>query len=234
MSVALCWLAAGIWLSTRTTAAGGGRRRPGGELSPTALRCIAAGACIVAAVAAFGPGVGTAVAVLAAPLLVLLVGHLHGRQRRCGLPDDARRVPLLLGLLAAALRSGQPISAALAAVVPLAGAGLGAQLGQVGGLLRLGADPVQAWTSLADSALAPVASTARRSAESGVRLARGFELPADELRADARAAAVARAQRAGVWAVAPLGLCFLPAFACLGIIPVIVGIAHGVLNQAIR
>jgi pilus assembly protein TadC len=92
---------------------------------------------------------------------------------------------------------------------------------------------VHAWASLTDSALAPVASPARRSAESGVRLARGFELLAVELRDDARAAAMARAQRAGVWAVAPLGLCFLPAFACLGIIPVIVGIAHGVLNQAI-
>jgi len=197
------------------------------------LRCIAAGACIVAAVAAFGPGVGAAVAVLIAPPLVLLVGHLHGRQRRRGLPDDARRVPLLLGLLAATLRSGQPISSALAAVAPLAGARLGEQLGQVGGLLHLGADPAQAWASLTDPALAPVASTARRSAESGVRLARGFELLADELRADARATAVARAQRAGVWAVAPLGLCFLPAFACLGIVPVIVGIAHGVLNEAI-
>ena len=40
---------------------------------------------------------------------MLLVGHLHSRQRRRGLPDDASRVPLLLDLLAAALRSGQPI-----------------------------------------------------------------------------------------------------------------------------
>jgi len=231
MSVALCWLAAGIWLAVRT-APRAGRRRHGGELSPTALRFIVAGACIVAAVAAFGPGVGAEVTVLIAPPLVLLVGHLHGRQRRRGLPDDASRVPLLLDLLAAALRSGQPISSALAAAVPLAGTRLGTQLGQVGGLLRLGADPAQAWASLTDPALAPVASTARRSAESGVRLARGFELLADELRADARAAAVVRAQRAGVWAVAPLGLCFLPAFACLGIVPVIVSIAHGVLNQA--
>ena len=231
MSVALCWLAAGIWLSSRAPRAV--RRRHGGELSQTALRCPAAGAGTVAAVAAFGPGRGVAVAVLTAPLLVLLVGHLHGRQRRRGLPGDAGRVPLLLDLLAAALRSGQPTSSAVVAVAPVAGARLAAQLRQVGGLLRLGADPVHAWASLTDSALAPVASTARRSAESGVRLARGFELLAVELRDDARAAAMARAQRAGVWAVAPLGLCFLPAFACLGIIPVIVGIAHGVLNQAI-
>jgi hypothetical protein len=230
MTVALCWLAAGIWLSARAPRA---VRRHGGELSATALRWLAAGAGTVAAVAAFGPGRGAAVAVLTAPLLALVVGHLHGRQHRRGLPADASRVPLLLDLLAAALRSGQPISSALVAVAPLAGTRLAAQLRQVGGLLRLGADPVRAWASLTDSALAPVASTGRRSAESGVRLARGFELLAIELRDDARATAVARAHRAGVWAVAPLGLCFLPAFACLGIIPVIVGIAHGVLNEAI-
>lgn len=232
MSVALCWLALGVWLSARPARAAV-RRRRGGALSPAALRCLIGGAAVVAAVAVFGPGVGAAVALLTTPPLVLLVGHLHGRQPRRGFADDTGHVPLLLDLLAAALRSGQPISASLIAVAPLAGARLGAELRQVGGLLRLGADPVHAWASLADSALAPAASAARRSAESGVRLARGFELLSDELRDAARAAAVARAQRAGVWAVAPLGLCFLPAFACLGIIPVIVGIAHGVLNQAI-
>jgi pilus assembly protein TadC len=33
------------------------------------------------------------------------------------------------------------------------------------------------------------------------------------------------AQRAGVLITVPLGLCFLPAFVCLGIVPVIAGLA---------
>jgi hypothetical protein len=30
--------------------------------------------------------------------------------------------------------------------------------------------------------------------------------------------------------MAPLGLCFLPAFVCIGIVPTVVGIASGVLD----
>jgi hypothetical protein len=30
--------------------------------------------------------------------------------------------------------------------------------------------------------------------------------------------------------MAPLGLCFLPAFVCLGVVPVVVGIAKGVFG----
>ena len=56
----------------------------------------------------------------------------------------------------------------LAAAVPDGG-----ELGQVGGLLRLGADPAQAWASLTDPALAPVAKlrVSPTTSEGGVRLA---------------------------------------------------------------
>ena len=37
--------------------------------------------------------------------------------------------------------------------------------------------------------------------------------------------AEATAQRAGVLITVPLGLCFLPAFFCLGIAPVVAGLA---------
>jgi hypothetical protein len=37
-------------------------------------------------------------------------------------------------------------------------------------------------------------------------------------------------RRAGVWVLAPLGLCFLPAFVCLGVVPLVLGIAEGVLG----
>jgi pilus assembly protein TadC len=133
----------------------------------------------------------------------------------------------VLDLLAATLRAGQPLASALVAVAPLGGEYVEVELRRIGGLLRYGAEPAVAWGSLTISSLAPVARIACRSAESGIRLAHGFELLAAELRDEARAAAVARAHRAGVWAMAPLGLCFLPAFACLGVLPVVAGIAHG-------
>jgi len=230
VSAALCWLAGAIWLST-------GRRRT--ELPPErvparlpagALRWLAAGAVVVVGVVVFGAvrgGIGGAVA---APIVARLVGSLQARERSGAPADVVRRIPLVLDLLAAALRSGQPVGTAVSLVAPLAGEPLTTQLGKVAGLLRFGADPATAWAALGDPTLSPIARTAVRSAESGVRLARSFELLAAELRDEARAAAVARAHRAGVWAMAPLGLCFLPAFACLGVLPVIVGIARGVLS----
>jgi pilus assembly protein TadC len=48
---------------------------------------------------------------------------------------------------------------------------------------------------------------------------------ATEVRATALDAAEAAAQRAGVLITAPLGLCFLPAFVCLGIAPIVAGLA---------
>jgi pilus assembly protein TadC len=130
-----------------------------------------------------------------------------------------------------ALRAGQPLDAALALAADPATA-VGAVLLRVAGLLRLGADPDQAWRIAEhDAVLTRVAATARRSATSGTRLAAAFERLAADLREEIRAGAQARAHRVGALAAAPLGLCFLPAFVCLGIVPIIVGIAGGVLGR---
>lgn len=234
MSVSLCLLAAAVWLSGRRGTLVSHRRRRRAtarrRLSPTALRYVAGGMVVAAGVVLFGPIRGGLGGVATAPLVAWLVRLAQARSAVRAPPDAAHRLPLVLDLLAAALRSGQPVATAVAAVAPVVGGGHGEQLRMVAGLLRLGAEPGVAWASLSDSVLAPVATAAVRSAESGLRLARGFELLAAELRDEARSAAVARAHRAGVWAMAPLGLCFLPAFACLGVLPVIVGIAHGVLS----
>jgi pilus assembly protein TadC len=201
-------------------------------VSPAALRWVAAGAVVATATVLFGPMPGGLGGLLAAPIVVRLVGLAQAREATRVPADVARRIPLVLDLLAAGLRGGLPVVTAVSSVAPLAGAPLAAQLDKVAGLLRFGAQPATAWAALDNPALAPIARTAVRSAESGVRLARSFELLAAELRDEARAAAVARAHRAGVWAMAPLGLCFLPAFACLGVLPVIIGVARGVLTGA--
>ncbi|MDN2502743.1 type II secretion system F family protein, partial [Nocardia nova] len=53
---------------------------------------------------------------------------------------------------------------------------------------------------------------------------------ADKCRAAVEDTAAARAERAGVLISGPLGLCFLPAFVCLGIVPVVAGLAGRVLG----
>lgn len=139
-------------------------------------------------------------------------------------------LPLALELVATALRAGQPLPAALDLAAPVAGTTACADLGRVAALLRLGAAADEAWQGVAESSpLAPLAVAARRGALSGARLAQTFVDAAADERARHRAAALARVRRAGVFAIAPLGLCFLPAFVCLGVIPLIVGIAGGAL-----
>ncbi|WP_026240477.1 hypothetical protein [Parafrankia discariae] len=64
-----------------------------------------------------------------------------------------------------------------------------------------------------------------RTESSGAKLAATLTRIGDRARQEAHAAAIAAARRAGVLAVAPLGLCFLPAFLLLGVVPVVIGSA---------
>jgi pilus assembly protein TadC len=80
-----------------------------------------------------------------------------------------------------------------------------------------------------DADLAPVARAVARSAESGSRLAAAFDRLAADRRAALASGGLSRARSAGVIAMAPLGLCFLPAFVCLGIVPIVLSLFGTVL-----
>jgi Flp pilus assembly protein TadB len=227
MTLALVLLAAGVWCS-----GGAAPRRPRAHAVTPGRARLASGRPIVAAVAvaiaclAASPSfAGAALGLVCAPAAVLVVRWLEARQRDSIPAADLAWLPLVLDLVAAGLMSGLPLSAALAAAAPDERPWLGAQLRQVAGMLRLGAVPAQAWQALADGRhLRSVAVTAIRGATSGIKLAAGMTELAHDLRAGARSAVQTKAQRAGVWVIAPLGFCFLPAFVCLGIAPVVIGI----------
>jgi Flp pilus assembly protein TadB len=138
--------------------------------------------------------------------------------------------PLLLAsswdLLAACLRGGLPVPSAVAAIAAEVPGDAGPALRQTAELIALGADPVQAWApALQHPATARLARGARRTARSGAALAGVAENLAKEVRAGADDLAEARAQRAAVAVTGPLGLCFLPAFICIGVVPVVIGLA---------
>jgi Flp pilus assembly protein TadB len=144
-------------------------------------------------------------------------------------PDPG--LPLALDLIAAGLRAGQPLADALALAAGAARGDVGTDLLRVAGLCRLGADATQAWSAIAaNGPLAAVAPVAMRSAQSGIKVAAAFERLATELRAEQGARRATRAHRAGVLALGPLAACFLPAFLCLGVVPVIAGIASSALG----
>jgi pilus assembly protein TadC len=69
-----------------------------------------------------------------------------------------------------------------------------------------------------------------RAGESGSAVVPALRSLAADSRSTARAAAASAVQRAGVWVLAPLGVCFLPAFLCLGVVPLVLGIAGDVFG----
>ncbi|WP_421843652.1 type II secretion system F family protein [Mycobacterium sp.] len=162
----------------------------------------------------------------------LPIGQPHGR--------DPLRVASSLDVLAVCLSSGMAVSTAAAAAAPSAPPQLARVLRRGADLLALGADPNAAWSAppdlpagLVDAQVDALLRLARRSASSGAALADGVVELAVQSRRDAAHAAAAAAERAGVLIAGPLGLCFLPAFISLGIVPVVAGLAGDVLRSGL-
>ncbi|MCP2245709.1 type II secretion system F family protein [Lentzea aerocolonigenes] len=164
-----------------------------------------------------------ALAVLALPVSPRAIARLRPRAHdpppATKKSDDPFERAAAWDLLAACLRAGLPVPTAIQAV------GI-EELSRVAELLRLGADPVTAWApALELPATAKLARAARRTARSGAALAGQAAELAERTRADAADRAEAKAQKAAVAVAAPLALCFLPAFLCLGVVPVVLGLA---------
>jgi pilus assembly protein TadC len=156
------------------------------------------------------------------------------RRERAGAADAEaaallRELPVACDLLAVCVAAGVPLPAALAAVGGAVPGVLGAELARVAGARRLGADPRRAWQDVRPE-LGPLARTVQRAETSGARAAPALHALAAETRGAVRAAADAAVRRAGVWVLAPLGACFLPAFVCLGVVPMVLGIAGDALR----
>ena len=154
--------------------------------------------------------------------------------------NDPLAVASSLDVLAVCLAAGMAVSTAAAATASSAPPLLARVLRRAADLLALGADPAVAWNAppgLPASSLDPQTDAllrlARRSSVSGVALAEAVSTLATQCRQDAAHTAAAAAERAGVLIAGPLGLCFLPAFVCLGIIPVVAGLAGDVLQSGL-
>lgn len=139
-----------------------------------------------------------------------------------------------LDVFAVCLEAGMGVADAATATAASAGPVLRTVLQRAADLLTLGADPDTVWSfDGRNTELEALMRLARRSASSGSALARGVAELADQIRQNAVHAATAAAERAGVLIAGPLGLCFLPAFVCLGIVPVVAGLASDVLGEGI-
>ncbi|GAA4239422.1 hypothetical protein GCM10022254_59470 [Actinomadura meridiana] len=177
-----------------------------------------------------GGPVGGVTGVLLAATVWFSFGRLGNAERRRRQARLTADLPIAVDLLAACLRGGAAWHEAVAAVADAVGGPLGDELEGVSIQIRLGADPAAAWSALGkEPILAPLARTAARASSTGAALATSLSRLARDQRQAARTAAAARARAAGIQALAPLGLCFLPAFVLLGVVPAIAGIASTIV-----
>ncbi len=85
---------------------------------------------------------------------------------------------------------------------------------------------MRVWAELADSdaELAALGRAMSRAHQSGAPVVAAVERLADGLARTARADVEDRARAVGVKAAVPLGLCLLPAFVLIGIVPLVAGL----------
>ncbi|WP_378245024.1 type II secretion system F family protein [Amycolatopsis speibonae] len=155
-----------------------------------------------------------------------LLTWLRERAARDKGVSELLRSAATLDLLAACLAGGLPVPVALEAVVPTASPETAVALRAVASRLAVGVGPGEAWAPIRDRpGLTELSVAAVRTARAGTALATHAKDLARRLRESLSAEAEERAERAGVLLAAPIGLCFLPAFLCLGVLPVVLGLA---------
>ncbi len=138
-------------------------------------------------------------------------------------------LPHVVGLLASAVRGGLPPAEGLALVCRALPGPAADALSGLPDRVALGVPPAEVWRALdGDPALAPLGRALSRSERTGEPVAAALDRLGDELAARARSEVEDVARRVGVRAAVPLGLCLLPSFLLLGIVPVVAGLASSI------
>jgi pilus assembly protein TadC len=182
--------------------------------------------------------VGLLIGGVAGVLAAGVVGVGGERLLRTAVPDERattrtallRDLPGACDLLAVCLAAGVPVAGALAGVGEADPGPLGEQLRRAAALYRLGAEPRRAWDDVPEE-LAGLGRALVRAGESGAAVVPALRSLAADGRAAERLETEAAVRRAGIWVLAPLGACFLPAFLCLGVVPLVLGIAGDVFGR---
>jgi pilus assembly protein TadC len=199
--------------------------RPGAQVVPASssprspLRIAVAAVALLAGTAVIGGVAGIIVGVVLA--VAVAVVPARGRPRVVP-PDD---VAIVIDLVAGCLDAGATLPDALDAAGLTSDGLLRHRCVTMALALRRGATGAEAWQSwLDDPSLAGFARTAARTSHTGAAAAADFRRTAARLRAQRRARAQQRVRQASVWLVVPLGLCFLPAFVLVAVVPIVVGL----------
>ncbi len=171
---------------------------------------------------------GVALGAAAAVVVHRVVAGCEPAERRRERAAVRADLPLLVLFLATALRAGSATSSAVrqaAAALPGPGAD---RLLVAADRLALGVAPDRVWSSLAvDAELGAVGRALARAERTGAPVATVVERLADDLADAGRAEVEDRARAVGVRAAVPLGVCLLPSFLLLGIVPLVASLVAG-------
>jgi Flp pilus assembly protein TadB len=169
--------------------------------------------------------VGPIAAVVVGGVTWALIGRAEPADVRRRREEVRRDLPHVVELFAATLRSGSAPGDGIAVVCSALPGAASERLSGIAARLALGLDPGEVWGSLAtDPQLGRLGRTLARAHASGAPVVAAVERLADELADSARAETEDRARAVGVKAALPLGLCLLPAFVLIGIVPLVVAL----------
>ncbi|MCW2817979.1 MAG: type secretion system protein [Marmoricola sp.] len=209
----------------------GASRSSGAPVSPPGRSTLLRLRPLLAAVGALGGWAltggtwGFAAAVVCGVAVWVVLGRAEDPaavRRRERLLED---LPVGVDLLAACLDAGGSPEGSLLVVADALGGPVGEELAQVHHRLEMGVDPAQVWRGVAEHPqLGPLGRAVGRAHESGASVSRAVQQLGVELRERAHAEVETRARSIEVRTAAPLGLCLLPAFVVLGVVPLVAGV----------
>jgi Flp pilus assembly protein TadB len=214
----------------RNTGARSGGRSPA-QRTPTVRIAMAVGVGL-GVLTMFGIVFGSVLGPPAAVVAWRLAGRLEPRAERRRRDELAGAVPHVVDLLAATLAAGLAPSAAVDHIADAIDAPMRDELVALSARLRLSRDPAATWRELAaHEQLAPVGRCVHRAVRSGASVSEAMSRLADDLRRNDRSEVEQRVRSVGVHAAVPLGLCLLPAFVLVGVVPLVAGSLPVVLGR---
>ncbi|HUV47794.1 MAG TPA: type II secretion system F family protein [Actinomycetes bacterium] len=181
-------------------------------------------------------GSGLAVMVVIDGVVGLVAGaalaygvHRHSRRsltqpERTMAAQRALELPIAVEVLAACLVIGATQEQALRAVASGLGGTLAADFHRVAGALAVGAEVGEAWSLVPASDVRSLAALLSRAHLTGAAVAPQLWMLADQHRQAARTVAMDAARTLGVRSTGPLGLCFLPAFVLVTVVPLVLSL----------
>lgn len=214
--------------------AGGGSVQPTGAANPQGLKrfrlVLASGAGLGVAMV-LGGWLGAGLGAAAAVAMWRTVGTLETPRSRRRREQLTRDLPHVVDLLGCCLAAGTSTSAAVDLVAGAVEPPMREELRMVGSRLAMGVPAQQVWADVArHRQLGALGRALVRAMDSGASVSDAMHRLAEDLRRTSRSDVEGLARSVGAKSAAPLGLCLLPAFVLIGVVPLVAGSLTGILS----